>query len=72
MTNISLENSLPAERYIISLLIEVTNYLFIYSLTYGKKKWMTKREMIKSTPATEELSSLWVPIKKPSSILKDI
>ena len=55
MTNTPLENILPAERYTISLFIAVTNSLLIYSLIYGKKKWMTRTEMIESTPVKKEL-----------------
>ena len=59
-------------KYIHSLFIAVTNSLLIYSLIYGKKKWMTKTEMIPSKPATKELSSQWVPIEKPLRTLKKI
>ena len=72
MTNTPLENILPAERYIISLFIAVTNSLLIYSLIYGKKNWMTKTEMIAFEPATKELSSQWVPIEKPLTTMKNI
>ena len=72
MTNTPLENILPAENYIITLFIAVTNSLLIYSLIYGKKKWMTKTEMIESTPASKELSSQWIPIKMPLRTMKNI
>ena len=72
MTNTPLENILPAENYIITLFIAVTNSLLIYSLIYGKKKWMTKTETTASKPATKELSSQWVPIEKPLRTMKNI
>ena len=71
MTNTPLQNILPAERYTISLFIAVTNSLLIYSLSYGKKKWMTKTEMIESTPAAKELSSQWIPVKKLLKTMKN-
>ena len=71
MTNIPLENVLPPERYIVSLFIALTNSFLIYSLIYGKRKWMAKTEMIESTPATKELPSQWVPIEKPFTTMKN-
>ena len=72
MTNTPLENILPAEKYIISLFIALTNSLLIYSLIYGKNKYMTKKETTAPKPATKKLSSQVVPIEKPSSTVKNI
>ena len=71
MTNSPPENILPAENYIISLFIAVTNYLLIYSI-YSEKQWMTKTETTASKPATKELSSQWIPIEKPLRTIKNI
>ena len=72
MTNTPLKNIIQAENYVISLFITVTNSFLIYSLIYGKKKWMTKTETTASKPATKKLSSQWLPIEKPSSTVKNI